>query len=147
MIDPAAAEIVRYIYQLYGIDGLTPRAIAHRLNAERVPSPRTARGRRGGSWMPSTIGGSTPRALGILNNPMYAGHVAWNRSTKVRDPDTGRRIMRVRPPAEWIWTDAPKLRIVPEDLWERVQARRRQRAQTGDPARTGVSRGTCFRGS
>jgi site-specific DNA recombinase len=130
VIDPAEAEVVRYIYRLYGIDGLTPRAIAHRLNAERVPPPRTARGRHGGSWTPATILGGADRALGILRNPLYAGRIAWNRSRKVRDPDTGRRLMRVRPQAEWVWADAPDLRIVPPDLWERVRARLRQRAWT-----------------
>jgi hypothetical protein len=35
--------------------------------------------------------------------------------------------MRVRPADEWIWADAPDLRIVPQDLWEQVQSRRRNR--------------------
>ena len=77
--------------------------------------------------MPATITGSTVRALGILNNPMYVGRVVWNRSRKVRDPETGKRTMRVRPPDEWVWTDAPDLRIVSGELWERAQARRAER--------------------
>ena len=36
--------------------------------------------------------------------------------------------MRVRPKSEWIWVDVPDLRIVPDELWERVQVRREQRA-------------------
>jgi len=130
VIDSAEGEVVRYIYRLYGIDGLTPRAIAHRLNAERMPPPRTARGRRAGSWTPATILGPANRALGILRNPLYAGKIAWNRSQKVRDPETGKRVMRVRPRSEWVWHDASELRIVPEDLWQRVQARLQQRAWT-----------------
>lgn len=129
VVDPAEAEVVRYIYQLYA-DGLTPRAIARRLNEERVPPPRGPRGRRAASWTPATLLGPADRLLGILRNPAYAGRVAWNRSQKVRDPETGRRIMRRRPPGEWIWVDAPDLRIGPADLWERVQARLRQRAWT-----------------
>ncbi|HKV45079.1 MAG TPA: recombinase family protein, partial [bacterium] len=136
VIDPAEAEVVRYIYQLYA-SGLIPRAIAQRLNQERVPAPRTARGRRTGSWMPSTIHGSSKKGFGILNNPIYRGEVVWNRSAKVRDPETGRRIMRVRPRSEWTVAHAPDLRIVPQDLWERVQARREQRAWTQELATHG----------
>ena len=135
--NPAEAATVLYIHQLY-VEGLTPRAIAHRLNDEGVTPPRTARGRRTGSWTPSTIAGSTPRALGILNNPLYVGRLGWNRSQKVRDPDTGRRTVRPRPPEEWLWTEVPELRIVPQDLWERVQARRKQRRFTA----TGATGGT-----
>ncbi len=126
-IDPAEAEIVRHIYRLYA-DGLTPRAIAHRLNKERVAPPRGPNGRMTGSWTPATIIGSAQRALGILRNPMYEGRVVWNRSRKVRDPDIGKRTMRVRPRSEWIWVNAPELRIVPEHLYRRVQARLQQRA-------------------
>jgi DNA invertase Pin-like site-specific DNA recombinase len=88
-IDPQEAEVVRRIYHFYGIYGLTPRAIAHRLNAERVPTPRSARGRRSGSWTPATITGSRAKGIGILRNPIYVGKLVWNRSRKVRDPDTG----------------------------------------------------------
>ncbi len=133
VIDSGEAEVVRYIFRLYS-DGLTPRAIAHRLNAERVSPPRGARGRKTGSWTPATITGSTARALGILNNPMYTGKIAWNRSYKVRNPETDKRHMRPRPRAEWVWVDAPELRILPDDLWERVQARRQQRRFTATGA-------------
>ena len=33
----------------------------------------------------------------------------------------------MRPVDEWTWADAPELRIVPQDLWESVQSRRRNR--------------------
>ena len=127
VVDQVDAETVRHIFRLYAVDGLTPRAIAHRLNAEGVKPPRTARGRPSGSWTPATITGSTARALGILNNPLYVGRVVWNRSRKVRDPETGKRTMRVRPPEEWVWADAPDLRIVSDELWERALARRAER--------------------
>jgi len=146
IIDPGEADVVRYIFTLYA-NGLTPRAIAHRLNQEHVSSPRSARGRRTGSWLPSTISGDAKRALGILNNPMYAGKLCWNRSRKVRDPDNSdKRTMRVRPRSEWLWADAPELRIVPQELWERVQARRAQRRFTASGA-TGGNRPKYLRSS
>jgi len=137
VIDPTEAEIVRYIFRLYAVENLTPRAIAHRLNAEGVASPRTAQGHRSGSWTPSTITGSAAKGTGILRNPLYHGHVVWNRSQKVRDPETGKRVVRLRPQSKWLFVEAPDLRIVPEDLWRRVETRRERRAWTADPATHG----------
>ncbi len=124
---PSQIAVLHGFHRLY-VDGFTPRAIAHRLNEERVPSPRTARGRRSGSWTPATITGSRAKGIGILRNSIYVGRVAWNRSQKIRDPDSGKRTMRLRPKSEWIWVDVPDLRIVPNELWERAQVRREQRA-------------------
>jgi site-specific DNA recombinase len=135
VVDPVEAEVVRRIFRLYR-QGLTPRTIAHRLNKDQVPPPRTTRRLQG--WTPNTISGSANKALGILHNPLYAGRFVWNRSRKVRDPDTGKRIMRVRPPAEWVWTEAPELRIVSPALWNDVQARIAQRRWTANPATHGA---------
>jgi len=126
VIDPAEAAVVVRIFELYR-DGMSPQAIAHRLNDERVPPPRPSRGRRVMGWTWSTILGTPKRALGILNNPLYDGRLIWNRSQKVLDPDTGRRVMRPRPESEWIQVEAPELRIVPPDLWRAVQDRRARR--------------------
>ena len=66
----------------------------------------------------------------ILNKPLYEGRAVWNRSQKVRDPDTGKRVMRIRPEEEWVWTHAPELWIIPEALWKAVQERRAARRLT-----------------
>ena len=126
VIDPDEATIVRRIYASYR-DGQSPKTIAHRMNAEGIAPPRPVRGRRVKGWTWSTISGSPKKASGILNNPLYVGRIAWNRSQKVRDPDTGKRLMRMRPPEEWVWSDVPDLRIISQDLWEAVQDRRRGR--------------------
>lgn len=123
VVDSAEAAVVRRIFGLYDAS-YGPHAIARLLNTERVPPPRLRRGGRLMGWTWTTINGIPSRATGILSNPLYVGRLAWNRSRKVRDPDTGKRTMRLRPPAEWLWSEAPELRIVEQDLWERVQARR-----------------------
>ncbi len=129
VIDPAEAEVVRYIFRLY-LEGHGSRAIAHRLNEEGVTPPRAAANHRLRGWVPATIGGDSTRGLGILNNPLYIGRVAWNRSMKLRDPDTGKRTMRPRPPEEWVWADVPELRIIPQSVWDEAQARRTQHQYT-----------------
>ena len=54
-IVPGDAEVIRRIFQDYAA-GLSPKAIAKRLNAERRPGPG------GAPWNPSTIHGNPPAA-------------------------------------------------------------------------------------
>ena len=122
-VDSAEAVVVRRIFTMY-CDGKSPRQIARALNSQHVVPPRPVRGRKPLGWTPATISGSPKRALGILCNPMYDGRLVWNRHEKVRDPDTGRSLMRLRPSEEWLATDVPDLRIVPPELWEAAQKRR-----------------------
>jgi hypothetical protein len=59
----------------------------------------------------------------MLRNERYRGVFVWNRTKKERNPETGRKTRRPRPETEWKRIDVPDWRIVPEDLWERVQER------------------------
>jgi hypothetical protein len=115
------ADVVVRVFQMYTA-GLSAKTIARRLNEERIPSPRArqnAPARRGWTW--TTIAGSPRRSFGILNNPIYIGQMVWNRCQKIRDPDTGRRVMRLRRKDDWVCVPDPNLRIVPDELWEQVQ--------------------------
>ncbi|HLY21141.1 MAG TPA: recombinase family protein [bacterium] len=127
VIESGEAEVVRRIYHLY-TGGLSPRDITHLFNHEGVTPPRTAGGRMLNGWTYQTLIGSKHKALGILRNPLYVGRLVWNRTRKVRHPDTGKRIVRQRPESEWIWADVPELRIVPDDLWKAVQLRSAQQS-------------------
>jgi site-specific DNA recombinase len=69
-------------------------------------------------WSPSTV-----RA--ILTRELYRGVVVWNKTRK-RPITCGHVDQRPRPESEWLRTPAEHLRIVPEDLWHRVQARRQE---------------------
>ncbi len=87
-INGRQAEVVRRIFEDYA-DGKSPRRIAHDLNAEDVPGPRSK------AWGPSTINGNIKRGTGVLNNELYIGRFVWNRLRYVKDPDTGKRISRL----------------------------------------------------
>jgi len=50
----------------------------------------------------STIHGCPKRGVGILNNELYVGRLAWNRLRYLKDPDTGRRVSRLNPDSEWV---------------------------------------------
>jgi site-specific DNA recombinase len=112
------AAVVCRIFTEYE-QGVSPKEIAKRLNKEGVAGPN------GCPWSPSTIHGHAARGTGILNNELYVGRLVWNRQRYVKDPDTGKRLGRPNPLSEWITTDVPTLRILDDDLWNRVKARQR----------------------
>lgn len=117
------AEIVRRIFAEYA-GGKSPRDIAGDLNHEKLPPPR------GDYWRASTINGNTKRCNGILQNAIYDGRIVWNRVRMVKDPETGRRVSRPNPEAEWQAIDAPHLRIVPPELFAAAQLRKREAGRT-----------------
>ena len=131
-IDLEQAAIVRRIFMDYAAGG-SMKDIAKRSNREGVPSPGPYRGQRHPSWSHSAISV-------MLRNDRYRGMAIWNRTRKVRDPQTGRRIQRPRPPSEWRLVELPELRIVSDELWDKVQAQRALQA-----AFSGSRAGLCSR--
>src|SRR5690606_4276096 len=134
-IDPQQAEIVRRIFEMYA-DGASPRAIAERLNAEGVPSPGSSwqrTSRRKSKWLASAIWGNPARGIGILNNELYRGRLIWNRFRWVRSAaDSSKRRCKLNPESEWIVRHEERLRIVSDELWQRVKQRQaRQSAKLG----------------
>lgn len=69
------------------------------------------------------------RRNGILNNELYIGKIVYNRQGFLKNPDTGKRQSRSNPEKEWVYHDVPHLRIVPNDLWEAVQLRKKATAK------------------
>ena len=115
-VDPAEASVVRRIFADYAA-GKSPRQIAHELNAEGVPGPRS------GGWGPSTIHGNVKRGNGILNNELYVGRLVWNRQRFLKNPETGRRVARLNPEDQWIVQEVPELRIIEDAVWAKVKER------------------------
>ncbi|SLN67224.1 Recombinase [Roseovarius litorisediminis] len=124
------AEIVRRIFAEYA-NGKSPRKIAGELNSEGVGGPR------GATWGPSTIYRNWKRGTGILNNELYVGRMVWNRQSFVKDPLTGKRQARLNPKEEWVIEEIPQLRIVEQNLWDRVKKRQ---SSTRDAMNTGGGR-------
>lgn len=118
-IDPLQAAVVVRIFEEYAA-GHSPKKIAARLNQDKIPNTS------GLGWSQSTLNGNPKRGTGVLNNELYAGRRIWNRTRKVKDPDTGVRLSRPNPPEEWVINEVPELRIVDQDLWERVKERQRR---------------------
>ncbi len=127
-INPEHAEIVLRIFREYAA-GKGTKSIARDLNRDGVPGPT------GREWAANAITGNVERRNGILNNEMYIGRIVHNRQSFVKDPDTGKRQSRINPPEEWIIHEAPQYRIIPDDLWETVQLRKRATAKQSGSSR------------
>lgn len=118
-INEDEAKWVRKIFEWFA-DGWSSKRIAGELNRLKVSSPR------GSTWATSAIYGDVTQGNGLLNNQLYIGRYIWNRSEWIKNPDTGRRKRIERAESEWVITDLPELRIVPQPLWDAVKARQAQ---------------------
>lgn len=118
-INPDKAEIIRRIFKLYA-DGMSPRDIAKLLNKEKVPGPR------GKKWRDTAIRGHVSRGVGILNNEIYIGRMVWNQRQYRKNPETEKRTARANDPSEWIVSPVPAMRIVSDELWQRVKDRQKE---------------------
>ncbi len=56
------------------------------------------------------------------------GQLEWNRCSYIKNPKTGRRVARPNPRERWEIVEVPDLRIVDDDVWNRVKARQQELA-------------------
>jgi DNA invertase Pin-like site-specific DNA recombinase len=118
-IDQAEAAVVRHIFEDYAA-GMSPRTIAKRLNDEGVAGPS------GREWRDTTIRGQVDRGTGLLNNSVYIGRLEWNRTAYVKDPRTGKKVARVNKQEVREIAEVPELRIIDDNLWQKVKARQKE---------------------
>jgi site-specific DNA recombinase len=109
------AETVRRIYEMFA-SGVAVPEMVKTLNAEQVAVAKI--GKLNSPW-------TQTRIRHILRQERHVGTVAWNRTKRVRNPRTGRVELHANPPADVLRVSAPQLRIVTDELWNRVQARLR----------------------
>ncbi len=121
-VDPVQALIVERIFMEFAA-GKSPGTIARDLNADGVAGPA------GKPWRDTTIRGDVRRGTGILNNELYAGVRAWNHKHSVKDPSTGKEVMRLNPESEWLRNAVPELRIVSDALWQAVKRQQQALAE------------------
>lgn len=120
-IVPEQSDVVKRILVSYA-DGMSPQQIADQLNKENIPGPR------GGFWNYTTIYGNPKRGTGILNNELYIGMRVWDRLNYRLNPATGARNSRSNPDEQLKRVPVPHLRIIDQELWERVKARQEERS-------------------
>lgn len=141
-IDAAEAAVVIQMYEWYA-GGLSYGGIAKRLNAEGVKPPQAPRLRSVPSWSKGAV-------VAMLRNESYIGIFRRNMSYERYNPLTGKRVRKYRPESEWLTKEMPHLRIIPQELWDRVCERRKFRSkyakQVGGMERKPLARTYLFSG-
>lgn len=117
---PEQAAIIVRIMEMRA-SGFSFARIAKTLKTEGILAPqRKYNGIVRGQWLPSTI-------KEITRNELYRGVRVWNRTQKIlNSAEGGTKHKRTKPQSEWVRVDVPDLRIVSDELWERVQLVNRQ---------------------
>lgn len=118
VIDPEQAAVVQKIFEWYA-EGDSAKTIARKLNEAGIPSPS---GKPLG-WPHTTIIGCRSKASGILRNSIYVGRPAWGKRMNKRRPGTANKLQKRRPEAEWDIFEDESLRIISDDVWNKVKAR------------------------
>src|SRR5438270_871550 len=118
IIDEAEARVVRRVYEMYTVEGLSIGEITRRLNSERIPTRKASRWERSVVWA-------------LLRNPAYRGLACFGKTrvcarTRVMRPQRRRGVTTARTTAgherereEWIEIPVPAL--VTEESFARAQ--------------------------
>ena len=112
MVDEAEAAWVRRIFTLYAT-GTPPRTVAEMLDTAGVPPPRS----KSEGWKKGTVSS-------ILGNERYLGVVKFNQRHWMKRPGTNQRVPRPGNPDEQVRYQDDTLRIVSDEQWQAVAARR-----------------------
>jgi site-specific DNA recombinase len=132
-INPEEARIVVLIFTWY-LQGLSLRQIMVRLNADHVPPPRkSGRKIKSHSWARSAV-------YFILHNERYRGILIYGRTTQIRNPENGKMTQRRNPETEWRRSYHMELRIIDDDVWEKVTEERARRSCAGLTRTGGLNR-------
>jgi site-specific DNA recombinase len=118
IIDEAEARVVRSVYEMYTVEGLSIGEITRRLNSERIPTRKASRWERSVVWA-------------LLRNSAYRGLACFGKTrasarTRVMRPQRRRGVTtpcstagHERPREEWIEIPVPAL--VNEESFARAQ--------------------------
>ena len=111
IIDEAEVKHIEEAFRLFSEKSWSPDKISRRFNALNVGGKPT--------W-------DRGRIKQLLNRETYIGIEYEWKTTKLRDPETGRVTIIKRPRAEWKRREVPHLRIISDDLWDKAQERLRK---------------------
>ena len=118
IIDEAEARVIRRVYEMYTVEGLSIGEITRRLNSEAIPTRKASRWERSVVWA-------------LLRNPAYRGLACFGKTrastrTRVMRPQRRRGVTtpsttagHERPREEWIEIPVPAL--VTEESFARAQ--------------------------
>jgi site-specific DNA recombinase len=143
--EPAAVEVVRWLFREYLGRDIGLATLARELNDRGVPAPgpsRNAGYARPALWTPTTV-------RKVLTRPTYLGHSVWNRrhsgayhgvwAGEVAVTSKPRRSTRENAPEEWVVFENTHQPLVDLATFERVRQKLTARREgCSSPARSGA---------
>src|SRR3989442_873776 len=139
---PVRVRRVQRIFEMYGELGMGLRAIAARLNEEKISSPGCANpnANRDFTWGLSSV-------RGILQNQTYVGDLIWNRRAQGKfhriangqalKRETLHRAVEKNGKQDWIVIQNAHEPLVTRDLFHRAHGRRSDERKSGENLRRG----------
>lgn len=116
-IEPEEAAIVRLVYELYAYGDPQPDGSSADIGRTTIAKRLAAMGaknRKGSAW-------ATTSVTRMLQNPVYAGKMHWNRRPQRKTTENG-KIKITRPLCEdYILADGMHEAIVSDELWHAAQ--------------------------
>lgn len=134
VVHEGEAEIVRKMFVM-AAEGKTLQAIVRELVKQGAPSPDP------GKRPDRRKGWSVSSARAVLVNPHYKGEVVWNTRRFEKNPKTGKRGAKKRPPEEWVVRQEPEFAIVSPELFDAVRRNFDERAKQYGRGPDGKMRG------
>src|SRR6266699_2172831 len=146
---PERVRTVQRIVEMYGDLGMGLRAIAARLNEEKVPSPGCANPtvNRDFTWCLSSV-------RGILQNQTYVGDLIWNRRAQgkfhriangqAQKRETLHRAVEKNGKQDWVVVRDAHEALVARDLFQRTHERRADEKKSGENFRRGRGKDSPF---
>ena len=109
VVVPDEAAVIVGIYEAYA-SGKGISRIVDELNQAHVPGPRNE------PWRYNPV-------RRILRNQRYRGFLIWGERVFEQRPGRRWKVPRPQDRNRWLTKERPDLRIVPDELWHRVQSR------------------------
>ncbi len=113
-IDEREMKVVLRIYQDLAA-GVSAVAICKALNREGVPGPG------GKLWRSKAITGERTLMTGIGRNPIYIGKLIYGKTNSRLITSSGKKEVSAGDKSDQVVSDAPHLRVMPDELWLAVQ--------------------------
>ena len=137
-IIPEEAEIVRFVFDQYIKEGLTPGGIAKKLNEMGVQAPR------GNKWVKDTI-------RHMIRNQHYTGRIVFNKIKNTVMVEEGQRIVKriTQEPEDIIVVPGMHEAIIDDDTWEAAKKlvdrhpRKQHEYELSNPLSTMLVCGKC----
>lgn len=144
IIDEEAAEIVRYVFDLY-IKGLGFTSIAQRLNAEKIPNPATYKKLHNMPFRNSNKECSdiwhTYSVSRMISDQVYIGNTVQGKTENITYKSNKKRR---KPMDEWCVVEGTHDAVIDKSVWDLAQESRKARLRSNKKGKHSIFAGKLY---